>query len=469
VAVSTLTQNAEVAGRTISIVAGSLVVFPVHLIARFMYGPSLAIGAAALVGLHPYLIQLSTTVFSEPTYLTIVLTAIYTALRAMDGPTPQRLLFCGVLYGLAYLARPEALSYMVVATVFLTAHIAITGANRRRALLLRVLILPVGFALLAGPYVAWLSMETGHVILQGKSSFNIPTEQRMQQGLSEYAAAFEIAPDLTPRGTWMQSSLAAIQNNTVKTSELPALLMKRAKAVLRYDVETISRASQFGSLSLFALAFAGLFARPWRVHLAVAQAHIALLLALVPVGQLFTYNFQERFLILFVPFMCIWAAMGVALLARWARGTWTALGFNRLYRSGASRAVSAIAVAAVIAPSAASALKQLTADRSSREIKEIIIDLAASRSAPMRIAATWTPPAFEAGADFVWLPFADELTARRFLTKSGVTHVVLRGTDAVLQLPYQRKWIEDGVPDAHSIVDTRLSTGERLAIYQLAR
>ncbi len=83
-AVTILTGDAEVAGRIISVVFGSLVVVPVYLIAQRMYSERVAVGAAALVGIHPFLVEYSTTVHCEPTYLTIILTSIYIAMRAMD-------------------------------------------------------------------------------------------------------------------------------------------------------------------------------------------------------------------------------------------------------------------------------------------------------------------------------------------------------------------------------------------------
>lgn len=98
-AVSLLTGDAEVAGRIVSVVMGSLLVVPVYLIARRMYNERIAIVGAALVGAHPLLVQFSTTVHCEPTYLTLVLTAIYMAMRAMDSPTPRNLFIMGGFTG----------------------------------------------------------------------------------------------------------------------------------------------------------------------------------------------------------------------------------------------------------------------------------------------------------------------------------------------------------------------------------
>ena len=86
--ITLFTGDAEVAGRAISVVLGSLLVLPVYLIAQRMYNERIATTAAALVGIHPFLVEYSTTVHCEPLFLTLVLAAIYMAMRSIWRPTP---------------------------------------------------------------------------------------------------------------------------------------------------------------------------------------------------------------------------------------------------------------------------------------------------------------------------------------------------------------------------------------------
>jgi len=61
-AVSFLTGDAEIAGRVINVVFGSLLVFPVCFIGRRLFGEGIGLGGAALVAAHPYLVVMSSTV-----------------------------------------------------------------------------------------------------------------------------------------------------------------------------------------------------------------------------------------------------------------------------------------------------------------------------------------------------------------------------------------------------------------------
>ena len=469
-AVSLLTGDAEVAGRIVSVVMGSLLVVPVYLIARRMYNERIAIVGAALVGAHPLLVQFSTTVHCEPTYLTLVLTAIYMAMRAMDSPTPRNLFIMGGFYGLAYLVRPEALLYMLVGTGFLALQIALDGGRHWVDLLGQSLLIMLGFLLLAGPYIVWLSVQTGQLRVEGKSPLNIPTMSRVQQGQSFDEAAFGIDPDLTLRGVWIQPNLTTISAPSVDITALATLLEQRLKPVLKNSFKRLTNNRHFGSPALFALTILGLFARPWSSRLAVDQLHIATILGLVIFGMLFFYDTSgDQFYLLFLPFFCIWAGLGVVRFSQWASRSAANFGLGQVFhRSIIGAASGVLALTAIILPSAASLASKLTYYRAERDIKEASVSLFALRSKPIRIADVSTPVAFHARADFIWLPYCDEATALRFLAKSGVTHVVLRdqGLDA---RPYLKKWMEHDVPNARQILAMVSATGERFRIYELER
>jgi 4-amino-4-deoxy-L-arabinose transferase-like glycosyltransferase len=465
-AVSFLTGDAEAAGRVVSVIAGSLVVVPVYLIAHKMYGERIAILAAALTGLHPYFVQLSSTVFCEPTYLTIVLFAIYMAMRAMDNPSARNLFGMGVLYGLAFLVRQEALAYVVVGSVFVGLQIAISQHRYRAAVFSRLPLIALGFLLVAGPYIAWLSEQTGQFRVQGKSPLNISTESRIQQGMSTDEAAFAVAPDLTLTGIWMRPSLTTIRDYKMSAGELVHVLLVRAKWVAIDASATIAGSLELGSPFLFALAVLGLFSRLWSIQRLITNAHIATLLALVPVGLLFTYVVGPRFYVLFVPFLCIWAIPGIIVFSQWAKRSAAMCGLAPVPQFKVGAAARTVALLSVLLPSAAFAAWRLKDANAQRPFKEAIVSLSAKQPAPMRIADTSTLAAFHARADFVWLPYCDEATALRFLAKVGASHVVLRSD--LGDRPYLKKWMEEGIPGARQLISMS-SRGLQFQVYELGR
>jgi 4-amino-4-deoxy-L-arabinose transferase-like glycosyltransferase len=465
-ALSVVTGDTEVAGRLLSVVAGSLTVIPVYLIARRLYDGRIAMLAAILTGLHPFLVQFSSTMFCEPTYLALILTAIYVAMRAMDNATPGNLLAMGLLFGAAYLIRQEAFAYAVIGSVIVGLHIWFQGTERTKRLAWLSLV-GLGFALLAGPYIAWISVESGQFRLQGKSAPNIQTESRIQAGQTSDQAAYSVAPDLTPTGTWMVPSAQTLQTFKIETADLIKVLLVRAKVVLMDASNSIAGNLEFGSPFLFGLAFLGLFAVPWTLRLLIPQTYVLMLLGLVPFGLLFTYVLGPRFYFLFLPFMCIWASVGIMKIGGWARRTAALCGTPSSYLPMIGSGMRLIAILSILLPAAGFAAWRLKDAHTEWAFRQAISELKATETAPMHFADTSTQAAFHAEADFVWLPYADETTALRYMEKVGVTHVVLRPD--VGERPYLQKWIDEGVPGARRVADVTSAKGVRLQVYKLDR
>jgi hypothetical protein len=77
---------------------------------------------------------------------------------------------------------------------------------------------------------------------------------------------------------------------------------------------------------------------------------------------------------------------------------------------------------------------------------------------------------FHAGATHVWLPYADEQTALRYIDRKNITHVVVRSADAGT-VPYIEKWIRSGVPHprAEAIYAYDLGPDNHVKIYEIGR
>jgi hypothetical protein len=127
-----------------------------------------------------------------------------------------------------------------------------------------------------------------------------------------------------------------------------------------------------------------------------------------------------------------------------------------------------VAMAAVIPPGAARAVMASISMRGIRAVK-VAANAMAGLRAPVRISDASMPFAFHAGAEFVWLPYADEATALRFLKKKQVTQFVVRSytTYALESVPYLKKWLAGGVPEARLAAQVISGSGEKVLIYDL--
>ena len=246
------------------------------------------------------------------------------------------------------------------------------------------------------------------------------------------------------------------------------VLAKKVKSVVMAAAGTVASNPGSGSPALFVLTILGLFGRPWSPRLAVDQLHITVILGLVVFGTFFTPASVDRFYLLFIPFFCIWASVGVLQFSQWAKRSAARFGIGQAQLLTVGSVSRVLAFAAIILPSAAYATVGLISARGERPFKETQYRPSSDQVAPMRIAATFTMAAFHAHADFVWLPYCDEETALRFLQKSGVTHVVLRDRRTETR-PYLKKWLASGVPNTREVAVSVSASGEHLKVYRLER
>src|SRR5882724_7678849 len=172
---SFLTHNYELAGRLVALIMGALLPLPVFGIASRLFNRRVGFIAALLALLHPLLVHLSFTVFSEGPYTTLLLSAVYLALRALDNPSIKRWALVGGAFGLSYLVRAEATAGFAIAVLFALSATEGNLTVRRKRAAAAVLV----FAALAVPEVIFIYKSTGEVHLEGKSTIFSYTAKRI--------------------------------------------------------------------------------------------------------------------------------------------------------------------------------------------------------------------------------------------------------------------------------------------------
>jgi 4-amino-4-deoxy-L-arabinose transferase-like glycosyltransferase len=454
--------NADVAAHIVSVLFGTLLVLPVFLIARRMFGERTALAAATLTAFHPYFIMFSVSVFCEWTFLTLLLAAIYSAMHAASNPTARALALSGALYGLSFLVRPDSFIYMLVGLGCVLVARLLLARDKLRSIAGRVLLMPLLFFVVAGPYIGWLSMHAGHLRLEGKSPLNVAVEGRMATGVSMNQAMFGVGQDLTEQGVFYQPNINTIESHRLGLSGLAIIIKWNTKTVLE---NTAVFVVGWLSPALFALAILGLFSRAWGPSLALDQLHLLALPALSILATYFYYKAHLRFYLPILVVFSIWACAAKNGLMLWAQRSASLFGLGSRQQRVVAAVAWSLAIAAVILPAAAWMMHSFISMRGTRPIKVVAESMAAMRE-PLRIADATTAFAFHARAEFVWLPDCDEATALQFLNKKQVTHVVVR-SDAMEWRPYLKKWLAGGVPDARLTAQVISGTGEKVQVYEL--
>jgi len=358
--VTFLTANAELAGRLISLLLGSLLPLPVYLLARQCYGRRPATMAGLFVAGLPILVQYSSLVWSETTFMFLILLGLALVWRALQRGGLLPALAAGLLLGFAYLTRSEGVVYLALAA---SAFVLVPLLDRRgkqrwapRALQLALLL--AGFLLLAVPYVIALSGHIGQLTLESKGQVNFLIIARMETGLGYHQAAYGLSPLGEPEGPfllrewilthgWPPGSPGlslvgrlrhVLDNLRLELGLLQAEVLSSLLVVLAafgaiaagWDRSTL-RDRALGLMA--ALAAASLLPRPllpaWAVGMVLLYAggwtreRLAPLafLAAFPLASLLVVAMAPgmfaRYLVPVLPFLAILAAMGADRLATW--------------------------------------------------------------------------------------------------------------------------------------------------------
>ena len=155
-----------------SCLAGVLLVFPSYALGRRLFGPFGGFGGALLIQLLPVVARVTSDGLTEAWYLLFTLSGVFWATRGVELGRRFDFALAGVAAGLAYLVRPEGL-------VLVPAVLAALGTRwlvRQRgfgATALDGAACLVGFALVAGPYMAAIggvTLKPGGQVIAGQQA-----------------------------------------------------------------------------------------------------------------------------------------------------------------------------------------------------------------------------------------------------------------------------------------------------------
>lgn len=313
------------------VLLGGLLPLPVFGLVRRLPGGGRrsAFIAALLTAVHPALAvsPLYWSTMTEPTYTFFILCGLYATWRATDGGHWWWGPALGAAFGLAFLTRPEALAYLVLALLFVLAcrlwpqrrrlpvSVSKSALTSTLTLALTSLVL---FLAVAFPYVNYLHRVTGYWAFSGKQGISMDigwAYVNRSQAMHDRAVA-----SLDSAGTeimWLsREQFESTLIGWIRQDPARFLVMLRTnlgdlgRALFREDL--------FGMWTA-GLIVLGLFGAAWTRDR--ARGHLLLALALAPMASALPFFVLSRFLAAVVPIGLIWAAMGLDRLLIWIGGT----------------------------------------------------------------------------------------------------------------------------------------------------
>jgi 4-amino-4-deoxy-L-arabinose transferase-like glycosyltransferase len=462
---SLMTGAPELTARMISVSMGALLVCPVYFIARHLYNRSAGLIAASIVAVHPLLAGLSANAYVEPTDMTLVMTAIWLGIKVWERHRIRDALLLGCVLALAYLARQEA----IVLAVLFALLFAVAGLWFNRPGWRWSLAMLAAFVVVAGPYIGWLSAQTGQFRIEGKAPINYAVGIAQYKGLSEGEAKYAIDENLNGTGVVMRSQLTTIRDARFRPTETFHFATRNAERNIPGLIKYIVVGASIGSPFLFAIAVLGFFGAPWRRGTAIGHAFLLLMLGVAALALLSIDIVSERYFLLFVPALVIWTSIGLVRIADWAAGTFQRTAVAEPQASGAGRTAMLIGAAGLVVLSAVGAqnVHSLSdydyrskdvraAGEWLRQIRPNSRVMDASAILPFHALATWVP-----------FPYTEASLAIKYIDKQKVDFIVFRQSSPAAA-PYWQKWFEDGIPDprARLVYNTDGPRG-RILIYEV--
>lgn len=400
----------ENAAAAVSILFGAIAVVALHAFVRSAFGGTTAWVAALLLAVHPYAVPFSGDVQSEGPYMAAFLGAVALGWRALVSRRPGDAILAGALAGLAYLVRPEGLGVVGVVGAMVG-----VGVLRRDWPIARAVgfgaALALGVALVAGPYIAWVSYDVGSPTLTRKKSASAMIRLETQPTGHYEPSRETLATDAQGRrveGGARGRTLIA----TERSSRSPA---QKAGEL----IETIKHAFRLDQLILVLL---GLFVargspgpRGWYVG-SLTLLYGFVLIALVASAG---YVSMRHVLPPMLPLLA-YAALGVAAVGRGLAAIPSLLGGRPL----TARAGFALALSLVVLAGAIMATRPRRENRVA--VRAVAEWFATQPMKPDQVSAAKLRDAYYAGAG--WQPLPAETEDLRWmlpLRAGGIRYVIV--------------------------------------------
>ncbi len=436
----------EHAAKFVSIVMGTLMVIPIFLIAQELYGYGVGLMAGMLTAIHPYLVWLPSTAYSETTFMTMTLFAVFWGMQCFNRGRLRDALFSGIFFGLAYLSRPLALAYPAVTTFFILLTI---WYNQRRFIqcLTQCLWLLIPFMLLAMPYVWFLYDATGHIRFEGKGPIVYTISERMETGMDYWEASYGISGDLEPVGPELDHTAFVIAaGKQDKTNGMTYYLLKYGS---RNAGSVVKNILKFSTPIIPVLALWGLFGSPWDRRRIISELYLIAIVALMILPLLALLFTWSRYVAPLVPFLIIWAAKGAQEGYFWLRDTGAAVNWGWLrqgwLRQGWLQVTAFLLLITLILGSAVCLPPfSINPDRLIR--KEAGLWLAAHDNEAKAVMDVLPLTPYYAKGSWLPLPYADSERALAYIAGKNPDYIVLADGDRDKR-PYIEEWIEYGIPD----------------------
>ncbi|MBC7224825.1 MAG: hypothetical protein H5T59_11225, partial [Anaerolineae bacterium] len=426
------------------------------------------LAAAAVAAVLPSLVvgPLLWGTMTEPIFLLLVAVGMWLLWRGFRRGWTAGYALAGAAFGLAYLARPEAIWYPIA----LGATLALVGLLRREwrpAPWLRLLVLGVAFLATIFPYLAYVRVHTGHWMVSEK--VGVAYEHGFALGHRDYAAFDRVAWGLDSAGKEVrffspESYTLSLVDQIL--ADVPGFLRLLKLNVLRF-LETLGAARFFPGVCIPLVAL-GFFRQPWDRRRLEGEAF--LWASAVPVLSFLLFQVLDRYMVPLLLLGVLWLGKGLAEWGDWAVDTAQNLRARGLPPAleGAVRAGVVVLVAAFLLALQPSVREALNVPNSFRPDHRTVGEWLREHTEPdAAIMSRYPAIAFHAERRWVATANAPLEDLRRYAEGHGVDYFVVDRRELALR-PQFAPLVEGGPVPGWLEEVARFRTGEEvLVVYRL--
>ncbi|MDO8555705.1 MAG: glycosyltransferase family 39 protein [Nanoarchaeota archaeon] len=301
--VDLLIHDGELSARLLSILFGVLLIFPVFLLGKDLYGRIAGLLAAGMVAIYPALAYISTITYTDSLFLFLITSFFVVAFRAAESKKVKYIVAAAVLIVLSYLCRPEALGFIP----FFFVYAAWRQQWSWKCWVGSIVFFGVLLLVLLAPYFIWVYHATGDVSLSSKGLV-----------IYKFRSYEPFSPEYEQNIFGVNAAKDDILLNpyVVKGSLVQEILRYPEVFILRY-CSGFFKQLYWVLPKLFPFiifSFAVLLFRKWKLE----GYHRELFLGLMLVFPLLFYPIfwvEARYLLVLLPLLMVAAAKGVLQLA----------------------------------------------------------------------------------------------------------------------------------------------------------
>jgi 4-amino-4-deoxy-L-arabinose transferase-like glycosyltransferase len=293
-------SDPEWGARVVNAVLGGLWVWPTLWLARETTDEDVSWTAGLLVAVMPAAVEASTRILSEATFGLCLTVFLAVFVRALRTATLGWVGLAGVLGGLATLARPEGIGYLILAGCLLMLAPLLAGTRwTKRLVLMGLGVLSITWFMVLAPYMVVVEQQTGHWNWSGKVGWTLRWAESVGQERQEEFAG-RVMTDTNEED---------LQQNLV------TYIVSRPGEVLSRIVINLHLIDQYMLPKLLhtggiALVLLGLFFLRFRSGQAPMEWFLAA--APLPFAGLLLFLVEARYFVAIMPVLCIIAGIGVA-------------------------------------------------------------------------------------------------------------------------------------------------------------